>query len=564
MPVPAIVIASTQHADALRAQLRRYEHDYDVRVAGSSAGTVDIVEEITAAGGQVAMIVQDGELPDADPLAAFATWRGRVPAARRVLAAPYDRFMAELRTGERGLRAALGAGVFDAYLLMPRGPRDEEFHIALAELLSDWGSTTADPEVALIRIVSDGDNPLTAAVRELTERMGMPTEVLAVDSDAGRAVRDAYVATGQHLSYPLVVVFDHPPIAPSRPGDVAALLYGSPGDITETVDLAIVGAGPGGLAASVYGASEGLTTVVLDTDAVGGQAGTSSMIRNYLGFPRGISGMRLAQRARTQAGRFGARFRVGWEVLELVPGADGEHTLRTTGGEVRARTVIIACGVAYRTLGVESLERLVGRGVQYGAAISTARDTADHNAVVVGGGNSAGQAAIHLARFAASVTVVVRRDGLTDTMSDYLVHEIEGHPRITVVTRTEVVDGGTCDQGSLSWVSLRHLDTGDITRRDVRGLYLLLGAEPHGTWLPGHVDRDDRGFVLTGRDLPMRHWVDGRPPADLATSVPGVFAVGDIRAGSMKRVTSASGEGASAVPMVHTYLTDATRGSAAG
>ncbi|MFC4562302.1 FAD-dependent oxidoreductase [Nocardiopsis mangrovi] len=564
MALPAIVIASAQHADALRAQLRRYEHDYDVRVVGSSAGTVDVVGEIAAAGGQVAMIVQDGELPDADPLAAFAVWRGLVPAARRVLAAPYDRFMAELRTSERGLQAALGAGAFDAYVLMPRGPRDEEFHIALAELLSDWGSTTVDPEVALIRIVSDAGDPLTAAVRDLTERMGLPTEVLPVDSDAGRAVRDARVATGRPLRYPLVVVFDQPPIAPSSPGEVAALLYGSPGDITETVDLAIVGAGPGGLAAAVYGASEGLTTVVLDSDAVGGQAGTSSMIRNYLGFPRGISGMRLAQRARTQAGRFGARFRVGWEVRQLVPGTDGHHTLRTTGGDVRARAVIIACGVAYRTLGVPSLERLVGRGVHHGAAISTARDTTGHEAVVVGGGNSAGQAAIHLARFASSVTVVVRRGGITDTMSDYLVREIEGHPRIDVVTRTEVVDGGTGDRETLSWVSLRHLDTGATTRRDARGLYLLLGAEPHSEWLPPLVDRDDRGFVLTGRDLPTRRWVDGRPPADLATSVPGVFAVGDVRAGSMKRVTSASGEGASAVPMVHAHLAAAARGSGTG
>ncbi|ALL78962.1 thioredoxin reductase [Pseudonocardia sp. EC080610-09] len=564
MPVPAVVIASAEHAEALRVPLRRYEHDYDVRVAGSSVGVLAVVDEITAAGAQVAMIVQDGELPDADALAAFTAWRARVPAARRVLAPPYEQFMAELRTSERGLRAALGAGVFDAYLLMPRGPRDEEFHIALTELLSDWGATTADPEVALIRIVDPGADPLTAAVRELTERMGMPTEVVSPDSDAGRAVRAACTATGGTVGYPLVQVFDQPPIVPSAPADVAALLYGAPGDITDTVDLAVVGAGPGGLAAAVYGASEGLTTVVLDTDAVGSQAGTSSMIRNYLGFPRGISGMRLAQRARTQASRFGARFRVGWEVRGLVRGADGLHTLHTTGGEVRARAVVLACGVAYRTLGVDSLERLVGRGVQYGAAISTARDTTGHEAVVVGGGNSAGQAAIHLARFAASVTVVVRRGGLADTMSDYLLREIESHPRIGIVTRSQVVDGGTDERGALSWVALRHLDTGETTRREVRGLYLLLGADPHGDWLPPEIDRDGRGFVRTGRDLPTEYWVDGRPPADLATSVPGVLAVGDVRAGSMKRVTSASGEGASVVPMVHAYLAATDAGAGRG
>jgi thioredoxin reductase (NADPH) len=250
--------------------------------------------------------------------------------------------------------------------------------------------------------------------------------------------------------------------------------------------------------------------VVLESDAIGGQAGTSSMIRNYLGFPRGVSGMRLAQRARSQAIRFGTRFFTGWPVESLVPGEqDQPHRVGTGGGEVRARAVVVATGVAYRRLGVDTIEELVGLGVHYGAAVSAAPEMEDRDVFVVGGGNSAGQAALHLARFARSVTLLVRRPDLSATMSDYLIREM---------------------------------------------LLLLLGAEPQSDWLPAGTCRDEHGFVLTGRDVPREYWLDGLPPVSLATSAPGIFAAGDIRAGSMKRVAAASGEGASVVPLVHAHL----------
>jgi thioredoxin reductase (NADPH) len=319
------------------------------------------------------------------------------------------------------------------------------------------------------------------------------------------------------------------------------------------VDLAVVGGGPAGLAAAVYGASEGLSTVVLDSSAIGGQAGTSSMIRNYLGFPRGISGMRLAQRARNQALRFGTRFHTGWQVEGLVCGAGGApHVLRGSDFEITARAVVVASGVRYRSLRVPALEDLVGRGVDYGAATSLSREMEDQDVVVVGGGNSAGQAAVHLARFARSVTVAVRRPGLSETMSAYLVGEIAHNPRITVAPCTQVVDGGGDDR--LEWVELEDIVSGERHRRAVGGLFLLLGAEPHCGWLPDEVARDGGGFVLTGRDVPRERWLDGLPPANLATSAPGVFAAGDVRAGSMKRVAAATGEGASVIPLVHDWL----------
>jgi thioredoxin reductase (NADPH) len=275
------------------------------------------------------------------------------------------------------------------------------------------------------------------------------------------------------------------------------------------------------------------------------------MIRNYLGFPRGISGMRLAQRARNQAIRFGTRFFTGWEVTGI-QAEDGYHCVRTDGGDIRARAVVVASGVAYRKLRAPGIDELTGRGVVYGSVMAAAREMEGYDAIVVGGGNSAGQAAIHLARFAKSVTIMVRRHGLGETMSQYLVNEIEWNPRVTVSARCEVAAAG--GDGRLEWVDVKDCDTDEVVRRNAEGLFLLLGAEPHCDWLPDDVARDDRGFVLTGRDVPRSRWADGLPPESLATSAPGIFAVGDIRAGSMKRVAAASGEGSSVVPLVHAYL----------
>ncbi|GAA5144341.1 FAD-dependent oxidoreductase [Nocardioides marinquilinus] len=553
MPAPVILLVSQEHADFLLDEFGRYQRDYDLRTARSSAEAIEVILDLRRDGAQIALFVQDGLLPDAHPLEAFAHWRAKVPTARRVIAAPFEHFLALAGP----MRPGLAKGKYDAYLLMPRGPRDEEFHGAISELLSDWNATVAAPEVDTVRVVAPAGLPLTSAIREYTGRMGMPTRVFEPDTDEGREVVERAEAAGVEVGWPLVGTPWRDPVVATSVRDVAHILFGSTTDdldVEQVVDLAIVGAGPAGLAAAVYGGSEGLTTVVLEAEAIGGQAGTSSMIRNYLGFPRGISGMRLAQRARNQAIRFGVRFLNGWEVTALEPAAAGDeaHLLHTDGGTIRARSVVVATGVAYRKLGVGSVDALVGLGVTYGSAMSAARETEGHDVVVVGGGNSAGQAALHLSRFARSVTIMVRRRALEETMSAYLIGEIEYNPRVRVETCAEVVDGG--GEGHLQWLAVRDLDTGEVARREVQDLFLLLGAEPHCDWLPPGLARDQRGFVLTGRDVPHEAWPDTRPPASLATTVPGVFAVGDIRAGSMKRVASASGEGASVVPLVHEHL----------
>ncbi|CAI9416594.1 FAD-dependent oxidoreductase [Nocardioides sp. T2.26MG-1] len=549
MSIPAIVLIGAEHPDELLSGFARYQHEYDVRLVRSCREALETTHDVLAGGATVAMYASESVVPDAETvLHAFHKLREKVPTARRVVAAHWDRFL----TDAPGLRPGMAAGKYDAFLLMPRGTRDEEFHNAITDLLSDWGSTVPDPEVVSVKIVSPVRDALTLGIRDFLDRMGMPSRVYPPDSDGGRFVLDMWEG---EPAYPLVYALNRPVVHARTVRDVAITLYGAPTelDLDHVVDMAVVGGGPAGLAAAVYAASEGLSTVILEAEAIGGQAGTSSMIRNYLGFPRGISGMRLAQRARNQALRFGARFYTGQSVDELRPGRDGDpHVLCTDSGEVRARSVVIASGVAYRKLRVDPLEELVGMGVYYGAAMTAAREMEGQDVFVVGGGNSAGQAAMHLARFARSVTILVRRPSLAETMSSYLINEIEYNSRVSVRTCTAVVDGG--GDGRLDWLCLEDTGTGVRERVPAYGLFLLLGAEPHCDWIPDSVARDDRGFVLTGRDVPREHWRDGLPPAELATTVPGVFCAGDVRAGSMKRVASASGEGASVVPLVHAFL----------
>jgi len=551
---PAIILVSENRVDFLRDEFGRYARDYELFDATTAADAEALAQRLVEQRQQIALFVTEARLPDAPVHAAMHRWREVVPTARRLVAAHWDDF---LEVAE-ALRPGLVTGKYDAFLLMPRGVRDEEFHTAVCELLSDWGSTVAAPEVTTAEVVAEPDDALAVAIREFFARMGMPSATHLPDSPVGRSAAEEYrTVTGTEPSYPLVRSIRGGVIAPATVRDVAAVIYGRPDSIdpegaNTIVDLCIVGAGPAGLAAAVYGASEGLSTVAVEAEAIGGQAGTSSMIRNYLGFPRGVSGMRLAQRARSQAIRFGTRFFTGWEVDGLTPGADGApHLLHTEGGDLHARAVVLATGVTYRKLGVEPIEELIGRGVHYGSAMSVAREMEGTDVVVVGGGNSAGQAALHLARFARSVTIVVRREGLEATMSSYLIKEISYHHRITVRPHTVVVDGG--GGARLEWLTLRDRDGSDDTM-PAGGLFLLLGAEPHSSWLPDAIARDARGYLLTGRDVPAESWTDGVPPPSLGTTVPGVFAVGDIRSGSMKRVAAASGEGSSVVPLVHAYL----------
>lgn len=553
---PAIIlVVAAQHVPTIESEFARYARDYEVLATDTADGARDLVEQAVAAAQPVALLGVGWTVPGTERgTDLLDELHAQLPTARRICLTSRDDFSVSLPK----LREALGQGRIDTYLLVPQGPRDEEFHTAVTEYLSDWGWTASSPEVEGVQIIGSKKDPEVARIRDFLDRMGIPHGLYSPDSDVAREVLATLPAVqgGASPALPVVtagVVGSKEPLEGATARQVARLVYGSPPSVDdEVVDLVVVGSGPAGLAAAVYGASEGLETVVIESDAVGGQAGTSSMIRNYLGFPRGISGMRLAQRARFQATRFGARIYTGIAAEAIVPGEPGQpHLVRTEGGELLARAVVIATGVTYRRLGIPALEELVGIGVYYGAATSASRGMEGRDAFVVGGGNSAGQAAVYLARYASSVTLLVRRPDLAATMSDYLIREIASTSRITVRTSSRVVDGGGA--GFLEWLDVEGPE--GTQRFDANGLFLLLGADPCGDWLPDAVVRDERGFVYTGREVPMHLWVDGRPPAALETTVPGIFAAGDLRAGSMKRVASASGEGAATVSLVHAYLT---------
>jgi thioredoxin reductase (NADPH) len=552
---PAILlIVAAEHIPTVDSEFGRYARDYDILCADDAEGGRDLVRQALEDQQPVALVGVGWRVPGVEGgLDLLDELHAKLPAARRICLTARGDFGLSMPK----LREALGQGRIDTYLLIPQGPRDEEFHTAVTEYLSDWGWTASTPEVEGVQIIEGGSRAEVSRIRDFLDRMGIPHGVHSPDSEVGRRVLSELpsVQSGASPAFPVVaagVVGKALEGATAR--QVARLVYGSPQtvDPDDIADLVVIGSGPAGLAAAVYGASEGLDTVVIESDAVGGQAGTSSMIRNYLGFPRGISGMRLAQRARFQATRFGARIYTGLAAEAIDPAArpGDAHVVRTEGGELRAKTVLVATGVTYRRIGIEPIEELVGLGVYYGAATSAAREMEGRDVFVVGGGNSAGQAAVYLARYAASVTLLVRRPDLTATMSDYLIREIASTARIRVRTATQVVDGG--GDSHLQWLSLTGPD--GTHRLDAGGLFLLLGADPCGDWLPDAIARDERGFVYTGREVPMEQWADGRPPAALETTVPGIFAAGDLRAGSMKRVASASGEGAATVALVHAYL----------
>ncbi|MCB4208556.1 FAD-dependent oxidoreductase [Arthrobacter sp. UM1] len=551
-PRPAVVVVGHAHLDTLAREFRRYEQDYRVECFDNGVAAVEFVQNLD--GAPLALCIAEYELSDGVGLDVLEAVHRLVPTAKRIGAV----FGFLSATAAAYLEAAQ-TGRIDVALAIPRGVRDEEFHTAVTEQLSEWAWTSATPEVFVYELVTHEPSRELGRLLDFASRMGVPAAVYRPDSEDGRRVIAQAEEAGFEWEWPLVRLSTGAFLSNPSLEELAA--FSNP-PVEETaarvIDFAVIGAGPAGLAAAVYGASEGLDTVVFEAEAIGGQAGTSSMIRNYLGFPRGISGMRLTQRARTQASRFGASFFSVSPVSSLrKDDDDGLFRLTVRGTEFRARSVLISAGVTYRRLGVPALEEFEGAGVYYGAAAATARKMQGRHVFVVGGGNSAGQAAIHLSRFAKAVTIVIRRDSLESTMSDYLIREINANYRISVKANSEVVGGGG-ENGRLEWITLRSRVGSYATNHDIpaAGLYLLLGAESESSWYPEELGTDEHGFVCTGSDVEQRLWIDGRPPQAFETSIPGLFAAGDIRANSMKRVASAAGEGATIVPLVHRYLAE--------
>jgi len=550
----AIVVVSSD-ADALRALgeelAKRYRADYEIVLCGQPAMLEAQIRDLLAAGIPVALVIGGIGAQDPDGIDVLAAIRAVDPTASRVAAVRWGEFDAA-----RPLFDAVTLGQINHWVMRPVQTPDEDFHHAITGFLSEWGSRR-DSGFEAVWVIGEQWSARSQELRDLFARNEIPIGFYdAAAPQGGQMIRELGLVAPE---LPVIVLrFGAERSTLVNPtnleiADAFGLIAPIPDG--EVLDVTVVGAGPAGLAAAVYASSEGLRTVVLEAEAIGGQAGTSSMIRNFPGFSQGVSGSKLAWEAWQQAWLFGTTFVFMRHAVGL-SAEDGHYRLALSDGSSLATlTLVIATGVSYRRLGVPSLEELQGKGVFYGAGVSEAPAMTGRSVFVVGGGNSAGQAAVHLAKWAAQVTVLVRGDSLARSMSDYLVREIGAAPNVDV--RYQVQVAGGAGRGHLESLVLADRASGTLRQVPADALFVLIGSEPRAEWLGHSVTRDQWGFILTGPDLPgeaIGGWRLDRPPLPLETSLPGVFAAGDVRHGSVKRVASAVGEGAITIPLVHRCL----------
>ncbi|MGZ8803734.1 MAG: FAD-dependent oxidoreductase [Microbacterium sp.] len=553
---PAILVVSADEqgrrllVDPLN---RRYARDYRIVGADSPAAAAAAIADLHAAGAELALVLSDDASPAADHETVFAAARRSFPDVRRGLVIEWGSW-ADRDTTEAVLELMSRVQI-DYYVVRPLHTADESFHRAITDFLHEWESSSGRRRRSFT-VIGDHAQPRTHQLQSLLARGGVTAERLDPSSpDALALLADSGV---DYEGVPLVRTADGFVLV--DPDDAAlARSYGLDTSLPQnTVDVAIVGAGPGGLAAAVYAASEGLDTLVIEGESIGGQAGSSSLIRNYLGFSRGVSGSELAQRAYQQAWTFGARFAHTRRVVGMSLSGDG-FELHVEGGEnVLARTVVLASGVSYRRLAAPGLRRFVGASVFYGASSVEARAQSGRDVLVVGGGNSAGQAALHLARYARSVSLVVRGPSLAESMSRYLIDQLDA-AGVGLITRTRIVDAGADESDQLDHVVVEHTETGELRDVPADAVFITIGARPHTEWLASDVLRDKWGSVMTGADVlaegGRRAWRGGEVgPTQFESSVPGFYAVGDVRRGSVKRVASAVGEGSVVISAVHAHL----------
>jgi thioredoxin reductase (NADPH) len=525
---------------------RRYGQDYRIVRAESGPQALEALREIKLRGDLVAVLLADYRMPEMSGLEFLEQAMDLFPHARRALLTAYADTDAAIQ--------AINVVDLDHYLLKPWDPPDEKLYPVVDALIELWRETRNKP-VTETQVVGHRWSARSFEVRDFLTRNSVPYRWFTVEQPEGRRLLEA--AGLDATSIPLVVTPDGGSLVDPSVEDLAARVGLSTTPDTDFYDTVIVGGGPAGLGAAVYAASEGLRTVLLERRATGGQAGQSSRIENYLGFPDGVSGGQLTDRARRQAQKFGAELLTARGVAGLEVRGSSRVVRLAGGGEVAAHTVVLATGVEYRRLEVPGADRLTGLGVFYGSSATEAPSCADQDVYVVGGANSAGQAAVFLARHARRVTLLVRADGLERSMSYYLIGQIRDTANIELRTGTRVV--GAAGQEHLERLSLCDTRTGAVEEVPASFLFVFIGAAPCTEWLDGVVARDPNGFLLTGPDLLVggerpTGWSLDRDPYHLEGSVPGIFAAGDVRANSVKRVASAVGEGAMAIQLVHRYL----------
>jgi thioredoxin reductase (NADPH) len=548
-PILLTVDDDPEVSRSLARDLRQqYGEEYRIRRAESGPEALDALKELKLRDEQVGLLLADHRMPEMTGVEFLEQAREFYPKARRVLLTAYADTDAAI--------GAINKADVDYYLLKPWDPPQEKLFPVLDDLLEDWKSHAHAKADDRIRVVGHRWSAPSHAVKDFLTRNQLPFKWLELDRDAEAAtLLKANGGDRDHL--PLVVTEEGQALQGPTMPELASALGLATTPSLPFYDLIVIGGGPAGLGAAVYGASEGLNTVLVEREAIGGQAGQSSRIENYLGFPSGIAGSDLARRAMTQAQRFGAEMLRASKVLGLEVCGSARVVRLADGGQLSAHAVLLTTGVAYRRLPAPGVEEFTGRGVYYGGTATEAESVRGEDVYIVGGANSAGQAAVFFARTARSVTIVVRGDSLERSMSQYLIEQLKDLPNVSVRTNSQIV--GASGDDHLEQVRIADRQAG--TEDDVKTswLFVFIGAAPYTDWLPKEVLRDDKGFVLTGPDLVVdgqlpAAWPLERHPYFLETSVPGVFAAGDVRGQSVKRVASAVGEGAMAVTLVHRYL----------
>ena len=550
LPIIFAIDDDPQVLQAIQHDLRQqYRKIYRILCTSSAREALDTLPELKKKGEVVALFLSDQRMPDMTGVEFLAQARKFYPDAKRALLTAYSDIDAAVR--------AINEVQLDYYIAKPWDPPDEKLYPVLDDLLADWHSNYR-PAFEGLKLVGYQFSPRSHELKDFLAGNLFPYQWLDIEANPqAQALLDLHGIGLQDL--PAVVFEDGTVLAHPELSAVGEHLGLQPKASQSLYDLAIIGAGPAGLAAAVYGGSEGLKTILIDKRAPGGQAGTSSRIENYLGFPNGLSGSDLTRRAISQAQRFGVEFLAPQEVVSIKSKGQYKHIKMADDSEVIARAIVLSTGVAYHKLENESLDKYTGAGVYYGAATTEAIAFKGKPVYIVGGGNSAGQGAMYLSRTASEVFICVRRPDLSETMSQYLIDQIDRTPNITLLGCTQVVEG--LGEKQMECLVLENMDTNERRTVPAAGLFVFIGTKPFTDWIEMSIIKDPKGFIATGRDLSKYTdfkgvWKEGREPYLLETCSPGIFAAGDVRAGAMNRVASAVGEGAMAVSFVHKYLAE--------
>jgi thioredoxin reductase (NADPH) len=545
---PAHIVVIDRPRDGLpqteRLVERRFGADYAVDLANNATSGLELLRRLRTNDDDVALILADQWCPDMTGVQLLKESRSIFPDAKRVVLIAQG----ELNPARAEILQAAALDEIETYIVRPLIDPDEVFLRDVSRFIQEWDRENRPQPIAVRLVGSEMDLELMRLYEGMI-RSGVSATFHPVDADEGqRLLKEAGLPADVRSA---AFIWDGRVIENPTPNKIAAAIGAEDDPTNSAFDVVIVGAGPAGLAAAVYATSEGLSAMVIEQEALGGQASTSSMIRNYLGFPRGTTGADLTARAYWQAWFFGSQYTFGRSVVDIRPEGERRVVVLSDGTEVVGRAVILATGVAYRRIGIDRVEQMVGRGCFYGSPVTQAPGVQGHSVVVVGGGNSSAQTAIYLSRFAEKVILVARRPQL-DEMSYYLVRDLEANPKVEIRTSTEVVD--VAGETRLEKVVLRDASRNEDETVPASAVFILIGAEPRTEWLPASIERDARGYIATGGDVEAAT-VDGeRRPLPYETSMAGVFAAGDVRLGGMKRVAAAVGEGSSVVRHIHEYL----------